>query len=89
MATYSWMNGRVAIALGVLAAVVAAVNVGQQDWLPAIGFGLFSVEMALQALDDLRWHGRHEPLSGRVQQWVGAAIITVALLVLGEILVAS
>ena len=89
MATYSWMNGRIAIGLGLVSAVVAAVNVGQQDWLPAIGFGLFAVEMALQALDDLRWHGRHEPLIGRVRQWVDAAIITVAPLVLGEILVAG
>jgi hypothetical protein len=44
--------------------------------------------MAVQALDDLRWHGRHEPWSGRARQWFGATTVLVALLILGELLLA-
>ncbi|RYP88992.1 hypothetical protein EKO23_00735 [Nocardioides guangzhouensis] len=88
MATYSWVNGRVAVLLGVVTAALAALNAVQQDWLPAIGFGCFAVAMALQALDDLRWHGRHEPWSGRARQWFGATTVLVALLILGELLLA-
>ncbi len=61
---FSWVNGRVAALLAVLMGAVSLVNVADGDWLAAVGFGLFAVVMVIQALDDLRWHGRHEPLTG-------------------------
>ena len=42
----------------------------------------------IQAFDDLRWHGRHEPLTGTVRKWIGAVIILVAVLLVGELLFA-
>ena len=85
---FSWVNGRVAALLAVLMSAVSLVNVADGDWLAAVGFGLFAVVMVIQALDDLRWHGRHEPLTGTVRKWIGAVIILVAVLLLGELLFA-
>ena len=82
------MNGRIAALLCGATAALAVLNAVQQDWLPAVGFGCFAVAMAVQALDDLRWHGRHEPWSGRARQWFGATTVLVALLILGELLLA-
>ena len=75
--------------LAVLIGAVSLVNVADGDWLAAAGFGLFAVVMVIQALDDLRWHGRHEPLTGTVRRWIGAAIILIAVLLVGELLFAS
>ena len=86
---FSWVNGRVAALLAVLMGAVSLVNVADGDWLAAVGFGLFAVVMVIQALDDLRWHGRHEPLTGTVRKWIGAVIILVAVLLLGELLFAT
>ena len=83
---FSWVNGRVAALLAVLMGAVSLVNVADGDWLAAVGFGLFAVVMVIQALDDLRWHGRHEPLTGTVRKWLGAVIILVAVLLVGELL---
>ena len=85
---FSWVNGRVAALLAVLIGAVSLVNVADGDWLAAVGFGLFAVVMVIQALDDLRWHGRHEPLTGTVRKWIGAVIILVAVLLVGELLFA-
>ena len=85
---FSWVNGRVAALLAVLMGAVSLVNVADGDWLAAVGFGLFAVVMVIQALDDLRWHGRHEPLTGTVRKWLGAVIILVAVLLVGELLFA-
>ena len=85
---FSWVNGRVAALLAVLMGAVSLVNVADGDWLAAVGFGLFAVVMVIQALDDLRWHGRHEPLTGTVRKWIGAVIILVAVLLVGELLFA-
>ena len=85
---FSWVNGRVAALLAVLMGAVSLVNVADGDWLAAVGFGLFAVVMVIQALDDLRWHGRHEPLTGTLRKWIGAVIILVAVLLLGELLFA-
>ena len=49
---------------------------------------LSAVERAVQALDDLRWHGRHEPWLSRARQWFGATTVLVALLILAELLLA-
>ena len=65
------------------------VNIADGDWLAAVGFGLFAVVMVIQALDDLRWHGRHEPLTGTLRKWIGAVIILVAVLLVGELLFAT
>ena len=86
---FSWVNGRVAALLAVLVGAVSAVNVADGDWLAAVGFGLFAVVMVIQALDDLRWHGRHEPLTGTLRKWIGAVIILVAVLLVGELLFAT
>ena len=86
---FSWVNGRVAALLAVLMSAVSLVNVADGDWLAAVGFGLFAVVMVIQALDDLRWHGRHEPLTGAIRKWAGAAIILVAVLLVGELLFAT
>ena len=83
---FSWVNGRVAALLAVLMGAVSLVNIADGDWLAAVGFGLFAVVMVIQALDDLRWHGRHEPLTGTVRKWIGAVIILVAVLLVGELL---
>ena len=85
---FSRVNGRVAALLAVLMGAVSLVNVVDGDWLAAVGFGLFAVVMVIQALDDLRWHGRHEPLTGTVRKWIGAVIILVAVLLVGELLFA-
>ena len=85
---FSWVNGRVAALLAVLMGAVSLVNVADGDWLAAVGFGLFAVVMVIQALDDLRWHGRHEPLTGTLRKWIGAVIILVAVLLVGELLFA-
>ena len=85
---FSWVNGRVAALLAVLMGAVSLVNIADGDWLAAVGFGLFAVVMGIQALDDLRWHGRHEPLTGTVRKWIGAVIILVAVLLVGELLFA-
>jgi hypothetical protein len=85
---FSWVNGRVAALLAVLMGAVCVVNVADGDWLAAVGFGLFAVVMVIQAFDDLRWHGRHEPLTGTVRKWIGAVIILVAVLLVGELLFA-
>jgi hypothetical protein len=86
---FSWVNGRVAALLAVLIGAVSLVNLADRDWLPAAGFGLFAVVMVIQALDDLRWHGRHEPLTGTVRKWISASIILIAVLLLGELLFAK
>jgi hypothetical protein len=44
--------------------------------------------MVIQALDDLRWHGSHEPLTGTLRKWIGTVIIVVAVLLVGELLFA-
>ena len=85
---FSWVNGRVAALLAVVTGAVGLVNVADGDWLAAVGFGLFAVVMGIQALDDLRWHGRHEPLTGTLRKWIGAVIILVAVLLVGELIFA-
>ena len=85
---FSWVNGRVAVLLAVVTGAVGLVNVADGDWLAAVGFGLFAVVMVIQALDDLRWHGRHEPLTGTLRKWIGTVIIVVAVLLVGELLFA-
>ena len=85
---FSWVNGRVAALLAVLIGAVSLVNIADRDWLAAVGFGMFAAVMVIQALDDLRWHGRHEPLTGTVRKWIGAGIILVAVLLVGELLFA-
>jgi hypothetical protein len=86
---FSWVNGRVAVLLAGVTGALSVANVAEGDWLAAVGFGLFAAVMVIQALDDLRWHGRHEPLTGTLRKWIGAVIILVAVLLLGELLFAT
>ena len=88
-APFSRIDGRMAAVLAVLIGAVSVVNIADGDWLAAVGFGLFAVVMVIQALDDLRWHGRHEPLTGTLRKWIGAVIILVAVLLVGELLFAT
>lgn len=83
------VTGRVAVLLAVLTGAASVVNILDRDWLAAVAFGLFAVQMVMQALDDFRWHGRHEPLTGTVRKWLGAVIILIAVLLLGELLFAT